>query len=756
MKVILLLLAFLAADTASAQEYPFVDWSARGVPRDAVNALAQDHRGFVWAGTECSGLLRLDGRRVRAMHLKHLPIARRITALAADGAGTLFAGSDDGVTAIRLAADADDAVDTVLTALMDGIHGPVHRLQMTAARILHVETGDGAWDLNLGDSSVVTARSTPPPWAFLRDLLPGYRLRGMAKDCIGQYWLATDRGLVLKGDGSQHVFDTSNGLPVQDLRSVLVDREMNVWCGSAHGLSMHTPGRATLLTEGNPLPRDFGGVQCLLESDDRGIWIGTARAGCLRLFGGPTLRLTAGEGLPSNNVTALLELPSGELLVGTDSGLVVFNGERVVPAPAGMHAAGRAVTALLQASDRSYWIASETGLLRWSRTTDSFTVRSGELPSRHVLALAEDAFGFVWVGTRAGVVRLSAAVGDVYRIPELEGIPVSTLHRDRKDRIWIGTHGDGVYVRSEGALMRLGSRDGLESDIITGIGEDNFGSLYFGTARGISRLPRKNMQYVIPVDSAQRVIHRLPPAHVPYLRSNAMHALSSAAGLNLGALSRGAVLRTRDGFLWFGSLQGALRYVPSRPAEVGEWRPPSCRSLRQPLPAVPFDIVFSRLCINDTCTARSEVIELAYGTHVLRAEMIVPSFRNPGAVRYLYTLQGLESAWHESRDGSILYSGLPPGKYVLTVQAGLGEGIWSRRQDVLTIVVRRPFYLTLWFWGVLLLFAGLIGFMLKKHTHERQLARLHAGGRRQEAVAPSQQLGVPPTTNYQQPETNNQ
>jgi len=730
MKTVLIFIAFLPAICASAQEYPFVDWSARGVPRNAVNALAQDHRGFVWVGTEHHGLLRLDGRHVRAMPASEQRISQRITALAADGAGTLFAGTDAGLTAIRLGPDAQDAVDTVLTALLTGIRGPVYHLRMSASRLLHVETASGAWDVNLRDSSIVSARSTPPPWDFLRDVLPGFVLRGMAKDCIGQYWLATDRGLLLKGDGMEYVFDTSKGLPVQDLRSVLVDREMNVWCGSASGLFMHTPGRATWLTGGKPLPEDCGGVQCMLESE-RGLWFGTSRGGCMRLFGGDRLLLTTAEGLPSNRVTAMLELPSGELLIGTDSGLVISDGQRAAPAPAGMHAAGRSITALMRASDRSYWIASETGLLRWSRTADTFAVRSGELPSRHVLALAEDAFGFVWVGTRAGVVRLSAEEGDVHSIPELQGMPVTALHRDRKDRIWIGTRGAGVFVRSEGKLMRLGQRDGLGSDFITGIGEDNFGALYFGTTRGVTVLPRKNMQYVIPVDSARQVIRGIPPAHVPYLRSEAMYALPAVIGLSHGGLSRGAVLRTRSGFLWFGAREGALRYVPSSPAEIGDWRPPPCRALRQPGAPLRFDVMLSELCIDDTCTELSDVIELAYGAHVLRADVITPSFRNPDATCWLYTMQGLERAWHVSRDGSILYSGLPPGRYVLSLQAGLGEGIWSKRQDVLTIVVRRPFYLSVWFWAVLLLFAGLIGFMLKKHTHERQLARLRAGGRRQ-------------------------
>jgi len=99
--------------------------------------------------------------------------------------------------------------------------------------------------------------------------------------------------------------------------------------------------------------------------------------------------------------------------------------------------------------------------------------------------------------------------------------------------------------------------------------------------------------------------------------------------------------------------------------------------------------------------------------HVLRARVLLPSFRNPGQVHYLYQLQGMEYTWHRSDDGRILYTGLEPGSYVLVVQATIGEGIWSRRQELLRIEVLPPIHRRGWFWIVIVLCAVGIGMVLQ-------------------------------------------
>jgi hypothetical protein len=127
--------------------------------------------------------------------------------------------------------------------------------------------------------------------------------------------------------------------------------------------------------------------------------------------------------------------------------------------------------------------------------------------------------------------------------------------------------------------------------------------------------------------------------------------------------------------------------------------------------------------VNDTCTAQRGRISLGPDDHVLHARLLLPSFRNPGDVRFLYQLEGMEYSWHTSVDGEILYTGIPPGSYVLTVQAYLGEGVWSNRVRLLEVYVAAPLYERSVFWIAVIAAAFLLGYLAQKQRHAWQLAR---------------------------------
>ncbi|PZP81316.1 MAG: histidine kinase, partial [Stenotrophomonas maltophilia] len=71
------------------------------------------------------------------------------------------------------------------------------------------------------------------------------------------------------------------------------------------------------------------------------------------------------------------------------------------------------------------------------------------MPSRMVLALAEDRQGHIWAATDGGLVRYD---GDTLRVwehdPEqpgsLPGNEIETLLVDPLDRVWVGINGKGV------------------------------------------------------------------------------------------------------------------------------------------------------------------------------------------------------------------------------------------------------------------------------------------------------------------------
>ncbi len=148
------------------------------------------------------------------------------------------------------------------------------------------------------------------------------------------------------------------------------------------------------------------------------LWLGTAR-GLVRVRpDGPhagVRRFGSADGLPSSVVRAVLVLPDDRLLVGTDEGPAVLDGDRVtplaeVPRKRGLRTLDspmRATWALAQGSDGTLWVGTNAGLYygkdgRFRRAS----VATGELPDDWVTAIALQGPD-VFVGTYSGgVTRL--------------------------------------------------------------------------------------------------------------------------------------------------------------------------------------------------------------------------------------------------------------------------------------------------------------------------------------------------------------
>ena len=79
---------------------------------------------------------------------------------------------------------------------------------------------------------------------------------------------------------------------------------------------------------------------------------------------------------------------------------------------------------------------------------DAWSIDQG-LPQISVLAIAQDAEGFIWVGTQAGAARFDGNRFTTYNpdnTPELPGLYVNDLTLDSAGRLWVGTYkGLAVY-----------------------------------------------------------------------------------------------------------------------------------------------------------------------------------------------------------------------------------------------------------------------------------------------------------------------
>jgi len=107
------------------------------------------------------------------------------------------------------------------------------------------------------------------------------------------------------------------------------------------------------------------------------------------------------DGLLPGAVYAITETPDGYLWLGTQSGVVRFDGVRVVPLPLppGQQLPSTAVGALLTARDGTLWIGTLDRLLSWK---DAQLTEHPVVSGRRVNALLQDRDGTVWAATALG------------------------------------------------------------------------------------------------------------------------------------------------------------------------------------------------------------------------------------------------------------------------------------------------------------------------------------------------------------------
>jgi signal transduction histidine kinase/ligand-binding sensor domain-containing protein/CheY-like chemotaxis protein/HPt (histidine-containing phosphotransfer) domain-containing protein len=223
---------------------------------------------------------------------------------------------------------------------------------------------------------------------------------------------------------------------------------------------------------------------------------------------GPPLileHLTTQDGLPQGTVMDTLQDASGFVWLGTQDGLVRYDGHELVRYAYSRNQRselpGNFINRIVEDSNHDLWIAiKDAGVARWNRASDRFTVyrhdpaNPGSLASDSARSVLVDAHGRIWIGsTDAGVDVLEPATGRITHLrhsadpDSLSDDRVYTLASDREGTVWVGTAAglDGWQPERNGFSHALGGSQ------ISQVLEDQGGTLWVGTFDGgLDRIER--------------------------------------------------------------------------------------------------------------------------------------------------------------------------------------------------------------------------------------------------------------------------
>ena len=219
---------------------------------------------------------------------------------------------------------------------------------------------------------------------------------------------------------------------------------------------------------------------------------------------------TAREGVFKGTIRAIAQTPDGYLWVGTEFGLLGFDGVRAVSwqPPPGQHLPSNDIYALLVARDGTVWIGTTKGLASWK---DGKLTQYPELTEQYIFRLLEDRGGTVWAGGQGVPTGRLCAIRDgtvqCYGEDGSLGRGVAGLYEDSKGNLWVGAQ-DRIWRWKPGAPKLYSIPGSL--DTIKAFCEDDDGTLLFVSSSGIRRLvDGKAEAYPLPSSVPQQLVGRM-------------------------------------------------------------------------------------------------------------------------------------------------------------------------------------------------------------------------------------------------------
>jgi PAS domain S-box-containing protein len=147
----------------------------------------------------------------------------------------------------------------------------------------------------------------------------------------------------------------------------------------------------------------------------------------------------------------------------------------------------------------------------------SFVVKSWRtidgLPQNSVLALAQTDDGYLWLGTRGGLVRFDGVRLTTYGLNDgLRSLTIWKLLNDGQGGLWIGTTGGGLSHWRNGVITTLTTADGLAHNDVTALAPAEAGAVWVGTRSGLQHWGPDGFTRVAEAEGLRKMVMALAPS----------------------------------------------------------------------------------------------------------------------------------------------------------------------------------------------------------------------------------------------------
>jgi diguanylate cyclase (GGDEF)-like protein len=387
-------------------------------------------------------------------------------------------------------------------------------------------------------------------------------------------------------------WDSRQGLPHNMVLALAQTPDGYLWAGTWEGLARWNGTEFAVFDRANTPEMRGNGVRALSVSRDGALWVGTARAGLLRLRGGRWERWGRDTGFPFDDIIALHEDARGALwVVGEEAGVARLDARGVQLFDAARGVGHITVYTVAEGPDGAIYLGHGAGI---DRIENERAVPWGAprgLPSAAVRSIHFDPLGGVAVSSGWELWRLEPGQRFARDGRHDRGLgELGLVAGDRDGSLWAGSVDTGLWRLRGEAVERIDAALGLPQNRVSAWLQDREGSVWIGTSAGLARL--KDLPFTSIglrrglSDEYVRAI--LPSAAGTWLATSHGLNLISARGTRHWTRADGlpsdsvlALDEASDGSLWVGTYgAGAARLRDGRIGRIAGLQPLADRQVR--------------------------------------------------------------------------------------------------------------------------------------------------------------------------------
>ncbi|MES2396179.1 MAG: two-component regulator propeller domain-containing protein [Bacteroidota bacterium] len=692
----------------------FTNYSPKnGLLNHSVTCITEDNNGNLWIGT-ISGINKFNAEKFTGYTTKHGLISNSITASLKDANGNVWFGTDKGISKLT------DGTFINYSTKNGLVGNAVNCIFQDDSGNVWIGTNEG---ISVFDQSALPVKGSKKIINYRSsDGLLNDQINSITQDLQHNIWIATSKGLCKLSDNKFTCYSAKEGLTDDNISSVLVDYRNTLWLATDNGLVKYNPKgsageKEKFIKYSLRKDKNSNLIGCLYQDYEHNLWIGTY-AGLFKYRGNPFVSYGIEDGLTSQFIYGILGDSKGALWIGSkDGGLFKFENDKFTQFNEKTGLKAKTVNSIYELNAGTLWLGTDAGLTIYDGENFIKKADPSGVFDRAVNYIYKDSKNNIWLGGNDEIFKFDGKKFTRYTFKgRSENCQAWTIVEDLKGTLWIGTYLGGLIKFDPSAELRTGSSEFIECSESLGLKNDSYltslidkeGNIYLGALDGLwmfnpgSADPKftsfnesdglsSDLIYAITFGKTENEIwagtnqglNKIDIAEFKRSGKKNIIPFGKEDGFSGVECNSNGTYVDKDGSIWFGTVNGLIKYDPVEYIEnIAESKT---------------SITGFRLFYNDTILTNK--MHLSYNDNNITFYYSGISLTNPAKVQYSHILEGFDKWSPPSKERLVTYSNLPSGKYTFKVISSNNEGVWNKIPASFTFTINIPFWKT---WGFII------------------------------------------------------